>query len=266
MNKKYKITDTRVPLPKAFVKLGKQEYMTKCIDEGSLRFSSALEFSKMQEGRDKIADKYERSLFYQITDLYVAPLVSDNENEIKYGKPIRVADEAIQRLTSSTIQKIPFHCLYCYDNPPINAIVCLENYEKLIKEFPDYDTAVFIYKPLEFLKKIESKFEIYANYIKYIDRTPLKEELENDIHFLYYKRNEFDEQKEFRIFLPQLRIEHPEIYQIWSLLDIAYLVPLKCLKKGIIIANNDDDFQYLKRKCEKNGIMVGNDSQFNLKK
>ena len=76
MNKKYKITDTRVPLPKAFVKLGKQEYMTKYIDEGSLRFSSALEFSKMQEGTDKIADKYEGPLFYQITDLYVAPLVS----------------------------------------------------------------------------------------------------------------------------------------------------------------------------------------------
>ena len=93
MNEKYKITDTRVPLPKSFVKLGKQEYMTKYIDEGSLRFSSALEFSKMQEGRDKIAD------------LYVAPLVSDNESEIKYDKTIRVSDEAIQRLTSSTIQK-----------------------------------------------------------------------------------------------------------------------------------------------------------------
>lgn len=63
MNKKYKITDTRVPLPKAFVKLGKQEYMTKCIDEGSLRFSSALEFSKMQEGRDKIADKLPTKFF-----------------------------------------------------------------------------------------------------------------------------------------------------------------------------------------------------------
>lgn len=76
MNEKYKITDTRAPLPKVFVKLGKQGCMTKYINEGSLRFSSALEFSKIQEGIDKIADKYERSLFYQITDLYVAPLVS----------------------------------------------------------------------------------------------------------------------------------------------------------------------------------------------
>lgn len=76
MNEKYKITDTRAPLPKFFVKLGKQGCMTKYINEGSLRFSSALEFSKIQEGIDKIADKYERSLFYQITDLYVAPLVS----------------------------------------------------------------------------------------------------------------------------------------------------------------------------------------------
>ncbi|MEG0959986.1 MAG: hypothetical protein RSE60_02790 [Erysipelotrichaceae bacterium] len=92
MDEKYKITDTKIPLPKAFVKLGKHEYMTKYIDDGCLRFSPALEFSKMQEGRDKIADKYEGSLFYPITKLYVAPLISDDENEIKYGKPIKVAD------------------------------------------------------------------------------------------------------------------------------------------------------------------------------
>lgn len=76
MNEKYKITDTRAPLPKVFVKLGKQGCMTKYINEGSLRFSSALEFSKIQEGIDKIVDKYEGALFYQITDLYVAPMVS----------------------------------------------------------------------------------------------------------------------------------------------------------------------------------------------
>lgn len=63
MNEKYKITDTRAPLPKVFVKLGKQGCMTKYINEGSLRFSSALEFSKIQEGIDKIADKYEGALF-----------------------------------------------------------------------------------------------------------------------------------------------------------------------------------------------------------
>lgn len=103
MDEKYKIIDDEIPLPKAFVKLGKYEYMTKYINEGSLRFSPALEFSKMQEGRDKIADKYEGSLFYQITDVYVAPLVFDNDNEIKYGKPIKIADEAIQRLTSPVI-------------------------------------------------------------------------------------------------------------------------------------------------------------------
>ncbi|MEG0959985.1 MAG: hypothetical protein RSE60_02785 [Erysipelotrichaceae bacterium] len=97
--------------------------------------------------------------------------------------------------------------------------------------------------------------------MKYNDRTPLKEELENEIHFLYYKRNEFNEQKEFRISLPQLRIEYPEIYQIGSLLEIAYSVPLKYLKDGIIIANNDD-FQCLKKRCEEIRFGVGSDSEF----
>lgn len=267
MDEKYKIIDANIVLPKAFVKLGKHKYMIKYIDEGCLRFSPALEFSKMQEGRDKVADKYEGSLFYPITELYVAPLLSDNEHEIKYGEPIKISDNAIQRLTSPIIQKIPFHCLYCYENPAINNIVSLQSYDKLVKEFPDYDTAVFIYEPLEFLNKITSKFEVYANYVKYTDRTPLKEELENDIHCLYYKRNEFKEQKEFRISLPRLRIDYPINYQIGSLLKIAYSVPIKCLRYGTIIADNHNDFQRLKGECEKLGYKIGDVHHFSgLKK
>lgn len=64
MNDNVKIIDTDIPLPKAFVKLGKKEYMEKYVDRGELRFAPAYEFSHMQEGRDGVADRYEGSLFY----------------------------------------------------------------------------------------------------------------------------------------------------------------------------------------------------------
>lgn len=256
------IKDASILLSKAFMKLGKMEHMTKYIEEGDLRFAPAYEFSHMQEGRNKIADRYEGFLFYPVSKLYAAPLLSDDENGVVYGKPFKIADTAIQRLTTPTIQRIPFHCLYCYNNPPMNAVVRLENYDQIVQEFPDYDAAVIIHNPLEFLNKLRERYEIYANYVKYTDRTPLEDELTNDIHCLYYKREEYKAQNEFRIVLPKLRIEKPEIYRIGSLLDIAYCVPLKHLKHGVIIASNDDEFQCLKKHCEKLGLGVGDSSKF----
>lgn len=261
MNHTIEINDTHVPLPKAFVKLGKKVYMEKYVDRGELRFAPAYEFSHMQEGRDGVADRYEGSLFYPISKLYIAPLLSDDENGVVYGKPVKLADTAIQRITTPTIQRIPFHCLYCYPNPAMNAIIRLDNYDQVVQEFPDYDTAVIIYNPLEFLHKLESKFEIYANHVKYTDRTPLEDELPNDIHCLYYKREEYKEQNEFRIALPKIRIDKPEIYEVGSLSDIAYFVPLKYLKYGIIIADNNDDYQLLKKRCEDLGFGVGNHTE-----
>ena len=257
-----KIKDANIPMPKAFIKLGKLEYMEKYIDKGDLRFAPAYEFSHMQEGNDKIADKYEGSLFYPVSKIYAAPLLSDDENGVVYGKPFKIADTGIHRSTSTTIQHIPFHCLYCYNNQPMNAVVRLDNYDQISKEFPDYDAAVIIYNPLAFLKKIEEHFEIYANYVKYTDCTPSVDELENQIHCLYYKRTAFKEQNEFRIALPKLRIEQPEVYQIGSLLNLAYCLPLKHLKYGVIIANNDSDFECLKKRCQEAGFGVGDSSNF----
>lgn len=57
MNRSTEINDTHVPLPKAFVKLGKKAYMEKYVDRGELRFAPACEFSHMQEGRDGVADR-----------------------------------------------------------------------------------------------------------------------------------------------------------------------------------------------------------------
>lgn len=257
------IRDTNIALPKALIKFGKMEHMVRYIEIGELRFAPAYEFSHMKEGENKIADKNEGSLFYPISKLYAAPLLfTDEEGNDIYGKPFKIADTAIQCLIMPSMQRIPFHCLYCYQNPPINAVVRLDNYDEIVRDFPDYDTAVVIYKPLDFLKKLENEFEIYANYVMYAERTPFEDEIKNGIHCLYYKRERHREQNEFRISLPQLQIEKPKIYQIGSLLDIAYCLPLRCLKHGVIIADNDNDFQALKRSCTDAGLGIGDRSRF----
>lgn len=253
-----KIVDENVPLPKAFIKLGKSEYMYNYMEKGELRFSPAKVFTSMEEGNDKIADRYEGSLHYPVSHLVAAPIIGENENGIPiYGKGFKVADTADLRLTNETLQSIPFHCLYCYDFPPINAVIRLKNYDNIIEEFPEYDSAVIIYNVTEFLNRIKSAFEIYCNHVMYTDITPSESEIENQIHPLFYKRKIFEQQKEFRIALPQLRIDDAQNYNIGSIEDIAYQVPLKVLKHGFILAENDDVFEEIKANCERSGFGVG---------
>ena len=89
---------------------------------------------------------------------------------------------------------------------------------------------------------------------------------EDDIHCLYYKREEYREQNEFRIALPQLRIDRPAIYQIGSLSKVAYCVPLMHLKHGVIMAENEENFQLLKQRCEALGYGVGDGFDFDKSK
>lgn len=236
MREDLKIVDTGIRLPRAFLKFGKKEYMEKYIEKGELRFAPAYEFSRMEVHDDKIADKYEGALFYPIYDFYAAPLMStDHKGNDVYGVPFKVADKAKMSWTTPRIQSIPFHCLYCYDKPITGEVIKLDNYEQIICDFPDYDTVVFIYRPDMFLEKVKEVSSIYANYIKYVDCTMSESEVETFLHCLYYKRKIFGEQKEFRICLPELSIEEPKIYNIGPLADIAFLIPLKKLKNGIVL-------------------------------
>lgn len=247
-----KIEDKNVPLPKAFIKLGKSEHMKKYLENGELRFSPAKLFSEMQEGNDKIADRYEGSLRYPVECVVAAPITSTDENGMPvYGKGFMIADKADFSITFNKIQRIPFHCLYCYDKPVMNALIRLDNYNQMAEEFPDYDTAVIIYNTHEFIKRIKENFVIYCNHIKYTDITLSESEIENPIHFLFYKRKMYKQQKEFRIALPKLMIEEPQNYQIGSITDIAYCVRLKDLEKGIIVAENDDILEKIKKNHEK---------------
>lgn len=252
------IKDIKIPLPNAFIKLGQSQYMEKYIMNGELRFSPAKVFTKMDEGKNKIADTHEGSLYYQISHLVAASIIGENSDGTPiYGEIFEIADSAFQRFTNETIQKIPFHCLYCYNYPPINAFVRLENYDNVVEEFPEYDSAVIIYNVVEFLNRIKSKFKIYCNYVTYTDVTPTEIEIENQIHLLFYKRKKYEQQKEFRIALPQLRKDEAQNYNIGSIEDIAYCVPLSVLKHGIIIAETEDIFEEIKANCEQRGFRVG---------
>lgn len=253
-----KIVDENVPLPKAFIKFGKSEYMYNYIEKGEIRFSPAKVFTNMKESNDKIADRYEGSLNYPISHLMIAPIIGEKENGMPiYGKLSKIANKGRFRWTNKVLQTIPFHCLYCYDQPPINAIVRLENYDNIVREFPDYDSAVIIYNVVEFLNRIKHDFEIYCNHVIYTDTTPSESDIENQIHPLFYKRKMFEQQKEFRIALPQLRIEEAQNYNIGSIEDIACCVPLRVLKHGVIIAENNDIFEEIKANCERSGFGVG---------
>ena len=236
--------------------------MWKYIDEGELRFSIADEFRHMKNGNNKIADSHEGCLYYFAVNVCIAPMSSDNMDDIDHENVKEIEGEFPIRITNPTIQHIPIHCLYCYNDSPMNALVKLENYDQLVSGLDDYDTAVIIYKPLEYIDKLKSKFQIYADHVEYVNTTPSETEVNDMIRYLYYKRKEFAEQKEFRISLPTEQIEKPENYNFGSLLDVAYCVPLKAFKNGLIIAENQDEFQRIKNSFENRGMKIKEERMF----
>lgn len=216
--------------------------------DGSMWISPISKFKKMEEGKDKIADKYEGELYHSVEDLYIAPIISDTNEKIEYGKPIKITNKTELRFSYQNLLNSAMFSLYSYWYQPINSVVRLDNYDMVTKDMPNYDSAVIIYNPLKFIKKIEENTPIYCNYIQYTDKTPNDFEIENKFQTLFYKRRQFEEQKEFRIIFPKIKLDDSTSFQITSLEDCAYLVPLNALKKGILIADSKEKYNQLLKK------------------
>ena len=56
--------------------------------------------------------------------------------------------------------------------------------------------------------------------------------------------------------MPKLRIEEAKNYNIGSIEDIAYCIPLKFLEHGIVISNTEESFEEIKKNCEYSGFRV----------
>lgn len=237
----------KIQLPPALIKLGEEKYM-KLFFDGNMWLSPISKFKKMKEGKDKIADKYEGELYHPVQDLCIAPIISDTKEKIEYGMPIKIANETELRFSYKNLLNNAMFALYSYWYKPINSIVKLYNYDMLKNDMPTYDTAVIIYNPLRFLEKIKKITSIYCNHIQYTDETPNDFEIENKLQTLFYKRKQFEEQKEFRIILPEMKLSDSTNLKIDSLGDCAYLVPLTALKKGILIADSREKYNQLLKK------------------
>ena len=237
----------KILLPPALIKLGEKKYMNQFFD-GNMWISPISKFKKMEEGKDKIADKYEGELYHPVENLYIAPIVSDTKEKIECGKPIKIANETELRFSYQNFLKTAMFSLYSYWYQPINSVVRLDNYDMVTKDMPNYDSAVIIYNPLKFIEKIEAITSIHCNHIQYTDETPNDFEIENKLQTLFYKRKQFEEQKEFRIILPEMKLYDSTNLKIDSLVDCAYLVPLTTLKKGILIAESKEKYNQLLKK------------------
>lgn len=252
------IISNRVKLPQFFIKFGKKDYLLDTLYNGNIRFSPIKSYSKnTTQSNGKIEDSYDGSLYYPIECIVVAPVIKDDLNEYVTGTPRLLADRGSMRITSHRDLLIPILSLYSFDSPSIDGLVKLDNYDDVVSNFPDYDSALIIYNPLEFIKRLENKNHIYANYVVYTDQSPTEFDIDNQIHSLYYKRQEYSSQREFRIVLMDDLIDEPKFITIGPITDIAHIVPINLLKKGII-AKNNEIISKLQKFCEKQGYGVEN--------
>lgn len=230
----YRLEDKEVKLPKNFIKFGKKEHMIQMIGNGVLHVEPSITFSKSNQTNNAIYDNYDGCLYYPIRDLYVFPLI--NEKEQLYGKGIKLANSSELRVRNDLIDKTPIFCLYKYDFDIINSIIKLD--PKILLEFSDYDYAVIILKPLSFLKQIKKYKNFYANSIIYKNSTPSENDISNKIHYLFYKKENYSYQAEFRIAFIEEQKEKGYEFEIGSILEYSLLVPLDSLRKGLLIAES----------------------------
>lgn len=241
------IEDSNIKLPKTFIKFGKKEHMISLIKNGRLHLEPSKTFSKSNKVNDAVYDNFDGSIYYNVHNLNAFPLI--DEEKYIYGKGIKLATKSELKIRNTYNDKIPIYCLYKYDYCVMNSIMKLN--EKLLNEFYGYDYAVIILEPLKFLNQIKVKKGFYANSVIYTNATPFETEITNKIHYLYYKKEAYSYQNEFRISIVEEQIDVGYEFEIGSILEYSIMVPVEALRKGVLIAESYEKGLELIGKYEK---------------
>lgn len=235
------VKDNHILLPKALIKFGEKKYIDLMCEKGEIRFSPSKSFNSNEQ--NLINDNYEANAFYKVSNIYYALL---NEDTNTYGTPKKLANETIMRTKNNYVSKIPFSCYYYSESSVINHLFRIDNYDELVDALDEkYDTALIILNVPEYFERLKKINNIYFNYVYYVAETPTETEETNHLHFLFYKRINYKNQKEFRIALPDIQVENPVNINIGSISDIAFEVPMSKLKNGIILATSKEKMNEL---------------------
>lgn len=238
-------------VPGTLLKFGERKYMESLYHEGKVHFSPPSSFrSSGQQGLD---DPLDSRLVGHPSEVAIYPYV---DGKINLSPENKVPLKNVKELTliQNGFEQVPIACFYEREEPLINRLFRLPNYEEITAGFPRYDTAVVIFYPLLFLHRLQSKITLYADRVHYSDESLSQEFDSDDLKTMFYKQTRYAYQKEYRILINGLSSEKPVDVVVGSLEDISFLVDIQALKQGIVLCDETTSFEEVGRSPKpKNG-------------
>lgn len=236
------------------VKSMDSKYVESTIKQGRLCFNTPQVFDDKTLNLAQY-DKYDSWMQYEARDIYIAPLLEDNERHLSYGKPVKILEKATIHEIDGINKSVPICCFRKIDENEITVfddkmIVTIETevVDRIKNEF-GHNSFILIVNPNMFLDRICLNSSCYAHSIYYTDN---KIEFEKYIESvpeelvqakMFQKEQKYAWQKEYRVILPPISDNNNRRFvEIGNLEDIAIVGEIEQLSKGVEIKYSDYEF------------------------
>ncbi len=231
------------------IKTMKKRHLEDTLKKGRFCFNFPSVFNFQSNLASAQQDKWDSHLTYEVTKLICAPVISDQDEDIKYGPIIELADRAQLRTISNKSKATPLcsfrkvdseDFVYKYD---VAFFRLGELVDRVKSEF-QHDAFVLIFHPHLFIKRLSQVERCFARSIHYGE---IDEEFQNfldlckfDQKEMFQKAVDYEWQKEFRVVLPPRHASGPQIIEIGSIEDIAFGGDIETLRRGFIFGENEE--------------------------
>jgi hypothetical protein len=238
------------------IKTMKKKHLSDVLTKGEICFSYPETFANNITNLNAAQiDTWDSHHFFPAENIYCYPVIEDNENGIKYGSGIKLADKATLREINEINKHTPFCCFRKVTIDEITErdgllIFSLGDIVDRIKQEFGHDSFVLILRPDVFLNRIGKDHSCYGKSIIYgeLCLEDKKEFEENEkAGFpqikMYQKRDTYAWQKEYRVILtPTEDTERHNIY-IGSIEDIAIGGDIEHLRLGYAFGKSIEELQ-----------------------
>ena len=234
----------------------KKEHLETTLKKGQFCFSFPSIFHSPTNLNSAQQDLWDSYSFSSIRNLVIAPIISDNESEIKYGSIRKLADTAEMHELSAISKLNP---LCSFRKVEKNDIIWAKNafifslgdlVEKIKSEF-GHDAFILIAFPEIFIDRISKQYSCFARSIHYgkLDKNFNKLIYESNFEQIkmFQKSAEYAWQKEYRIILSPRKGEGPQLIEIGSIEDIAIGGSIDDLKNGFIFSDSSEGLASFKK-------------------
>ena len=229
----------------ALLKTMKSEYVNDTLTKGRLffNFPEAFADKSLNLAQVDIHDSYQKM---NILKPMVFPIVSEDESGIHYGNGISLGETARLNLISNSNKHRPICCFRSIKREDLvigdKILYALGDISKRIETEFGHDAFVLIWRPVEFLKRLNKKTLFLAHDVYYgidnQDFLKFMDDMKVEQSAMFQKDEKYAWQKEYRIVLPPQRNNGGFPIDIGSIEDIAIAGDIKLLNAGLLFDNS----------------------------